>query len=94
MMPPMVKQPTGEPGVVAPASTHVPAKPAPQGQDESTIAYKQQGKTADRGFIAHVSASETVLSKADLSENETLLSMMALSRCETIAPVWRPASQP
>ena len=60
MMPPMVKQPTGEPGVVAPASTHIPAKPTPQGQDESTIPYKQQGKTADPGFIAHVCASETL----------------------------------
>ena len=49
MMPPMVKQPTGEPGVAAAASTHVPAKPAPQGQDESTIAYKQphEGQAAE-----------------------------------------------
>ena len=49
MMPPMVKQPTGEPGVVAPASTHIPAKPAPQGQDESTIPYKQphEGQAAE-----------------------------------------------
>ena len=48
MMPPMVKQPTGEPAVVAPASTHIPAKPAPQGQDESTMPYKQPPRPGRR----------------------------------------------
>ena len=49
MMPPMLKQPTGEPGVAAPASTHIPAKPAPQGQDESTIPYTQPPRPGSRG---------------------------------------------
>ena len=48
MVPPMVKQPTGEPAVVAPASTHIPAKPAPQGQDESTMPYKQPPRPGRR----------------------------------------------
>ena len=48
MMPPMVKQPTGETGVAAPASTHIPAKPAPQGQDESTMPYKQPPRPGRR----------------------------------------------
>ena len=71
MMPPMVKQPTGEPGVVAPASTHIPAKPAPQGQDESTIPYKQQGKTADPGFIAHWTFPPGLKKRVSLSDKST-----------------------